>query len=93
MFGQNRQNKELERQQKARMAEDIQRYKKVFSGPDGEWVLNDIAKRSFVYTTTYDPDEKKMFMNEGRRSLYVAIETRVKKDIQQILEELTNQAS
>lgn len=84
-----KQNKEQELKIKTQLAEASQKYKRVFGGEDGEWVLNDLAKRSFENTTTYDPDEKKMFMNEGRRSLFKHIKKMVAEDLSEILGELT----
>ncbi len=63
-------------------------YKRVFANPDGEAVLKDLAKRSCVNRTTYDPDTKKMCIQEGRRSLFVYISNLVNKDVETILSEL-----
>ena len=89
MFGQSRQNKELERKQQEQIAANQQLYKRVFDNEDGKAVLKDLEKRCFINSTTYDPDEKKMGINEGRRSIFFYITNLVNKDIQQILEELT----
>lgn len=82
-------NKSQEREIDKQISEASQRYKKVFSGEDGEWVLRDLQKRAFDNYTTYDPDPIKMGMNEGRRSLFKHIQTMVQKDLGDILSDLT----
>jgi len=64
-------------------------YKRVFGSPDGLMVLKDLERRSFVSRTTYDPDSKKMALNEGRRSLFVYIKGLVDKDVEILISELT----
>jgi len=66
------------------------RYKTVFGGTDGEWVLDDLAKSCYVRRTTYDPDEKMMGINEGRRAVYNYIKNMVDQDIKSQMEELTS---
>jgi hypothetical protein len=73
----------------AQIREKLVLYKRVFGGKDGQFILDDLRRRSFVNRTTYDPDEKKMAMNEGRRSLFVYIETMVEKDAESVLADLT----
>ena len=86
MFGNNKkQEQELNRQ----IAEKQQLYHRVFDGPDGQAVLKDLEKRCFIKISTYDPDEKKMGINEGRRSIYFYITNLLEKELQEILEELT----
>lgn len=63
-------------------------YKRVFSTPDGQAVLEDLRRRAFVDRTTYDPDIKKMGINEGRRSLFVYITNLVTKDPDAIYDEI-----
>ena len=82
-------DKKQQKQIESQLAEASQRYKRVFSGEDGQWVLNDLAKRSCDRRTTYDSDRIKMGVNEGRRSLFNYIRDMVEKDLTQILEELT----
>jgi hypothetical protein len=71
--------------------DNAERYKRVFSTPDGKAVLDDLRKRSFVDKTTYDPDIKKMSLHEGRRSLYVYISNLVNKEVESIITELKNE--
>jgi len=82
-------NKQKLKQLEGQVAEASQKYKRVFSGEDGQWVLQDLAKRSCDKVTTYDMDIKKMCINEGRRSLFNYIRTMVEKDLTQIIEDLT----
>jgi hypothetical protein len=63
-------------------------YKRLFSGPDGQAVLKDLAKRCYVDRTTYEPEINKMAFNEGRRSIFVHINNLVNKDTEVILDEL-----
>lgn len=63
-------------------------YKRVFAGPDGEYVLRDLAKRAFAHTTTYDPITHKMGVNEGRRSLYEHIYGLVNKETETLVAEI-----
>ncbi len=63
-------------------------YKRVFAGPDGEYVLKDLANRAFAHRTTYDPIVHKMGVNEGRRSLYEHIHGLVTKNTETLLVEL-----
>ena len=64
-------------------------YQRLFDTADGQIVLADLQKRCFDKITTYDPDVKKMSLNEGRRSVYVYIVNFLNKDITSIIEELT----
>ena len=89
MFPFDKTNKAHEQEINKQIAAKQQLYKRVFDNPDGKDVLKDLAGRSFVKITTYDPDEKKMSLNEGRRSIYVYITNLVEKDLTQILEDLT----
>lgn len=67
---------------------NVELYKRVFSGPDGKAVLEDLRKRCFVDRTTYHENPVKMGMNEGRRSIFVHIQNMVEKDIESILADL-----
>jgi len=82
-------NKKQEKEILKQLSESSQKYKKVFEGEDGKWVLEDLAKRCFENTTTFDPDIKKICFNEGRRSVYKYIKSMVEKNIQEMQEELT----
>lgn len=82
-------NRKQEREINQQIAANQQLYKRVFDNTDGKAILKDLEKRCFVKHTTYDPDEKKMGVNEGRRSIYFYITNLVEKDIQEILEDLT----
>jgi len=68
--------------------DNAERYKRLFSGPDGQIVLEDLRKRSFQDRTTYHPDDKMMGINEGRRSLFVYINNLVTKKTEELLDEL-----
>ena len=68
--------------------DNAEKYKRLFEGPDGKAVLEDLRKRCFVDRTTYDPDVKKFGMNEGRRSIFVYINNLVNKETEELLDEL-----
>lgn len=51
-------------------------YRDTFSSESGKKVLEDLRK-SYQDKTTYDPDEKKMMMNEGARKLFLTILTMI----------------
>jgi hypothetical protein len=87
----NKQNRKHIQEVETQLVNASQIYKRVFNGEDGEWVLNDLAKRSFDKVTTYDFDEKKMALNEGRRSLFNYIKTMVEKEVGEVIEELTKE--
>ena len=84
-------NKKHQKILETQLTEASQKYKRVFESADGEWVLKDLAKRSFDNMTTYDADKIKMGINEGRRSLYKYIKGMVTKNLQTIIEELTKE--
>lgn len=86
-----KENKEHLKQLETQLAEASQKYKRVFGDEDGQWVLQDLAKRGFDRVTIYDADDFKRGMNEGRRSLFNYIRTMVEKDLQNILEDLTKE--
>lgn len=88
-FGKN--NKEQLKKLEAQLAESSQKYKRVFQGEDGEWVLKDLEKRCFLNHTTYNDNHGQMSFNEGRRSIYVHIKNLLEKDLTQILEDLTKE--
>lgn len=87
----NREEKKQMREIEKQISEASMKYKRVFGTDDGKWVLEDLAKRSFDRISTYDEDEKKMCINEGRRSLYKHITTMVDKDLSDILSALTKE--
>ncbi|MFA5388874.1 MAG: hypothetical protein WC312_03870 [Candidatus Omnitrophota bacterium] len=86
-----KENKAHLKKLESQISEASQKYKRVFGGEDGIWVLQDLAKRGFDRITIYDPDDFKRGMNEGRRSLFNYIRTMVEKDLTQILEDLTKE--
>ena len=89
MFDFNTGNKKQERELKKVVAENQQLYLTVFDNPSGKAVLDDLKKRCYVKTSTYDDNYGRMAFREGRRSIYVHIATILGKDIQEIMEDLT----
>jgi hypothetical protein len=87
MIDQKKRQEQLAQLQK-NIRDNAEHYKRLFSGPDGQYVLKDLEKRCFVNRSTYDPDEKKMAINEGRRSIFVHINNLVNKDVETLLDEL-----
>lgn len=47
----------------------INRFKKVFSGPDGEKVLDDLIQEYGVMSTSYSENPHKMYFREGQKSV------------------------
>jgi len=82
-------NKKHDRELKKAISEKQQLYHRVFDGEDGQAVLEDLKRRCFVKTTTYDPDAMKMGINEGRRSIYVYITNLIEMELKEMLEDLT----
>ncbi len=78
---------EIEKQ----IAENQQRYQRVFGSEEGKQVLSDLEKRCFINHTTYNDNHGQMSFNEGRRSIFVYINNMLKKDLKEMLEELTKQ--
>lgn len=60
MFGQKKRNKVI-------------LYKKIFSSPDGEKVLQDLAKTFFVFNSVMSNDPYETAYNEGARSVVLRI--------------------
>jgi len=87
--GKNPQSKEDRQAIIKQFTEQSQLFKRHFQGPDGQAILAILRARSFVNVTTYDPDVKKMGMNEGRRSLFMFIVNEIEKDLTEAMEQLT----
>lgn len=85
MFEDKNQIREIDKQ----IAENQQLYQRVFDTEDGRAVLQDLEKRCFINHTTYNDSHGQMSFNEGRRSIYVHIINLLKKDLKEVLEELT----
>lgn len=67
---------------------NIELYKRVFDNPDGKEVLEDLAKRCCIYSTTYSDIPGRMAFQEGRRSVFMHIKGLVDKDLETVLAEL-----
>jgi len=53
-------------------------YKATFSTASGKRVLDDLAKRCFVKTTTFrEPDLNATIFNEGKRAVYLHLQTMI----------------
>ena len=89
MFDYVKENKKHDKEMTKVIVDNQQLYHRIFDGEDGQKVLDDLKRRCFAKTTTYDPDPIKMGMNEGRRSIYVYIDNLLNQDIKEILEYLT----
>ena len=48
-------------------------YRRVFAGPEGARVLEDLARRGFVRASTFHPEPGRAAFNEGRRSLALEV--------------------
>jgi len=55
-------------------------FKKVFSGPDGEQVLQILCTEHHVLDGTYSEDPNKMYFREGERSVVKSILARIELD-------------
>jgi hypothetical protein len=51
----------------------MNKYKLVFSTPEGKAVLKDLMLRYFMVSGTYNSDSNKMYFNEGARSVVADI--------------------
>lgn len=59
-----------------------QDYVDVFEGEAGKRVLDDLAKRCFIFKSTLDKDTNRMAFNEGQRSIVLHIQNTLKIDIE-----------
>jgi hypothetical protein len=50
-------------------------YRATFLGKDGQVVLQDLMGRCFANATTFVADERQSLLNEGRRQLWLHINT------------------
>lgn len=66
-----------------------QMYLRVFSTPDGEMVMQDIANRSFVQDTTMsvDIEQQDAVYNEGMRAMWLSIQSRIQQAVQPEIKE------
>lgn len=64
----------------------IRKYKKVFEGPDGEFVLRDLMVRFNMVGGTYSENPNIMYFREGERSAVRFILDTVEMDIQRYRE-------
>lgn len=89
MFDYLKVNKEYEKVTKKMIAANQKLYLSVFDTPSGKDVLENLAKRCYVKTSTYDDNPQRMAFREGRRSIFVYIGTILGRDLQDIMEDLT----
>lgn len=85
----NNEQKEQEKELQKQIASNQQLYRNVFDTPEGKAVLEDLKKRCFDKTSTYDDNPYRTYFNEGRRSVYKYIINLLEQDLTQILEDLT----
>lgn len=73
----------------------VNTYQKVFSGPDGEWVLNDLMAAHGMLSISYRGDVNDMLIKEGERNAvlrllkilnvdYVKLRERIKENEQSL---------
>ena len=82
-------NKKQERELQKQISSNQQLFRQVFDTPEGKAVLEDLKKRCFDKTSTYDDNPYRTYFNEGRRSVYKYIINLLEQDLTQILEDLT----
>ncbi len=51
----------------------IQKYQRVFSGPEGQEVLDDLMRTHHMMGTTFDGDTTKTIFREGERNVVLRI--------------------
>jgi len=73
----------------SRSLELIRAYKRVFSSPDGNKILNDLMKSCSFTRTTLSQGADLMLFNEGRRSVILNIHEILGKDTQAIYNQIT----
>jgi hypothetical protein len=71
---------ENSKKQARRVVARLSRYQKVFSGPDGHWVLYDLMKSHGVLTTNFDKDPYVLAAREGERGVILRIMSLLKVD-------------
>jgi len=82
-------NRKQEKEIQSQLIEAAQKYKRVFTGEDAEWVLKDLAKRSFDRRTINAPNEFERGINEGRRALFNYIRDMIEKDLTEMIKATT----
>jgi hypothetical protein len=63
------------------------RYRRVFNSEDGKIILADLEKRCFGKHPSFDENPIRMAFNEGRRSVYLSIQTMLELDLKKLKEQ------
>lgn len=80
---------EKEKKMAKRSVSRISAYKHVFSGPEGELVLQDLMSTHFINMSTFlDADPTKMIFREGERNVILRIFKMLKIDIKDMQERI-----
>lgn len=66
----------------------VMAYQKVFSGPDGTKVLNDLMAAHGMLSSTYHGNVKDMLIKEGERNVVLRILTMLKVNEKQLKERI-----
>lgn len=66
----------------------VQAYQSVFSGKEGQEVLEDLIKTHYVLGTTFDGDATKIIFREGERNVVLRILSLLKMDAKVIQERI-----
>ncbi len=66
-------NKKNKKDPNAKEKAIIQKFKRVFSGSEGEEVIKELMKKNFVLDSSFTSDPYRTAFNEGRRSLIMDI--------------------
>jgi hypothetical protein len=76
------------KKQNQKVVSKIRQYQQVFSGPDGEAVLNDLMKTHYIVGSTFDGDVNKALFREGERNVVLRILSMLKMDVKLIQERI-----
>lgn len=74
------------RNQQARVITEVERYKKVFSGVDGEWVLHDLMEKHGMLRTSLRKDGTVDVALEGERRVVLRILALLQTDVAELRE-------
>jgi hypothetical protein len=77
-----------EKRHAKRGVKKLEMYRKVFSGPDGEWVLNDLMSAHSMLNSTFNGNVRDMLLREGERNVVLRILTILKSSPEDLRERI-----
>ena len=76
------------RSQQARVITVVERYQKVFSGVDGQWVLHDLMDKHNLMSSTLNKDGSVDIAKEGERTVVLRILSLLQTDVAELRERI-----